>query len=447
MVRQTHWRAAARPERVVAAALVFLAASGASAQRYTITPLPVAEGYHSAWAAGINNHGEMCGISFDGVLGHVACLWRGGQVFALPRLTRRERPPYRSWGEDINDDGIVIGTDHNGPYPQQAVMWPDVQTIVPILDRDSGADAVNNDLTVAGNYAVGFLDFRGFVLWKGGQWLSLDLIHFIDDLNNRDVVIGSTNFQSWRWENGVFTATVPLRPGASSRARCINDDGVMGGWSAKEPGTYYPVFWVNDVPREMPSIGQGGGIQRLNNAGLATGWVLVTPEWGSPSIWRNNLVTELDDLIIDRGGPAPVRIDLHDINDVGQMAVSLRFEMHAVAARVDPVDVGLTLWGFEPSRPGRRNTITVKHATPGGRVSLLWGTSRGEPQPLTQCNDAKVSIVSPRVAATTTARSNGQAVFNVRIPANAEGLYVLQAVDHATCEVSPPSWALLKMEN
>jgi len=72
---------------------------------------------------------------------------------------------------------------------------------------------------------------------------------------------------------------------------------------------------------------------------------------------------------------------------------------------------------------------------------------RGEPQPLQPCAGAMTDIVDPRLAATAAAGADGVATFNPFIPANVQGLYVLQAVDHRTCEVSPPSWALLKLKN
>lgn len=102
---------------------------------------------------------------------------------------------------------------------------------------------------------------------------------------------------------------------------------------------------------------------------------------------------------------------------------------------------------MKPSRPGRRNVIEVNHGTPGGRVSLLWGTQRGQPHPWPQCEGAEIDIVDPRIAGTAVAGPDGRAEFNLFIPADALGLHVLQAVDHLTCEVSPPAWALLKVEN
>ncbi len=66
---------------------------------------------------------------------------------------------------------------------------------------------------------------------------------------------------------------------------------------------------------------------------------------------------------------------------------------------------------------------------------------------MNHCNGAMIDIVDPRLAATAVAGPEGRAIFNVFIPANVLGLYVLQAVDHRTCEVSPPAWALLKTEN
>lgn len=58
-----------------------------------------------------------------------------------------------------------------------------------------------------------------------------------------------------------------------------------------------------------------------------------------------------------------------------------------------------------------------------------------------------IDIADPRLATTGVAGPDGRATISVFIPAHVEGTYILQAVDHDTCEVSPPAWALLKMEN
>lgn len=196
-------------------------------------------------------------------------------------------------------------------------MWTDENTIVPILDRDSSAKDINNNMTVVGNYAVAFLDVHGFI-WKGGDWQSLFPMRFFGQINERGQVVGFDNQRSWRWENGRFTEPVPLSPGAQAKASGINDLGVMVGWSMKSGDTAFPVIWTNDVPREMPTIraGLAGGIARMNRVGEAIGQCLVNSTESRATLWRKNLATEIEDLIIGPGA-RPWRVSPRDINDVG----------------------------------------------------------------------------------------------------------------------------------
>lgn len=419
----------------------------ALAQRYSVTVLPLPEGHFGAQSYSINIHGDMCGASFSMERPFIPVLWRGNRVIKLPLL-----PHPRSedgWAWRMNDHGVIVG-DADGPYPQQAVMWLDENTIVPILDRDSSAKDINNRMTVVGNYAIAFLDVHGFI-WKDGDWQSLYPMRFFGQINERNQVVGYDNQRSWLWEDGQFTEPTPLHPGARALAGGINDLGVMVGWSHKEVQEAYPVIWTDGVPREMP-ITRGryaGGIRRMNNRGEAVGWSTISQSRSSATFWRHNLATEMEDLLIRPHARELETVSPRDINDNGQIAATIQYrdEVGYHVTRLDPIDTGLTLWGMEPSRPGRRNVIQVNHASPGGRVSLLWGTERGEPAPMNHCNGAMIDIVDPRLAATAVAGPDGRAIFNVFIPANVLGLYVLQAVDHRTCEVSPPAWALLKTEN
>ncbi len=438
-----------RVRRVFASVLLIaagMATQNALAQRYSVTVLPLPEGHWGAQCYSINIHGDMCGAAFSMERPYIPVLWRDNRVIKLPLL-----PHPRSedgWAWRMNDLGVIVGRV-DGEYPQQAVMWLDENTIVPILDRDSSGKDINNSMIVAGEYAVGFLDVRGFI-WKDGDWQSLDPIQFINQLNERNQIVGGTNSRSWLWENGRFTEPVPLHPGARAQYSGINDLGVMVGWSHKEVQERHPVIWTDGVPREMPITRgkQNGVLFKMNNLGEAIGTSYSNPNQTYPTLWRHNLATEIADLAL---GPysceREITIDI--INDNGQIAATIQYrdEVGYHVARLDPIDTGLTLWGMEPSRPGRRNVVQVNHATPGGRVSLLWGTERGEPAPMNHCNGAMIDIVDPRLAAIAVAGADGRAIFNVFIPANVLGLYVLQAVDHHSCEVSPPAWALLKTEN
>lgn len=55
-------------------------------------------------------------------------------------------------------------------------------------------------------------------------------------------------------------------------------------------------------------------------------------------------------------------------------------------------------------------------------------------------------FADPHFAATAIARPDGVAQFRLNVPANVDGqTFILQVINHTTCEVSPPTWALFKM--
>ncbi len=237
----------------------------------------------------------------------------------------------------------------------------------------------------------------------------------------------------------------------------LNNRGEMVGTAYRISGPWAAVKWRADgrvvqLPqrpdihgRVEPTFNAYG----INNRGEMAGVWLIQQGTYRVAIWRKNLMMEPNDLLINaqRGiwgvgwGPGLW------VNDVGQIAGRGGNNQQSGVVRLDPVDIGLTLIGFEPSRPGQRNVIEVNHATPGGRVSILWGTTRGEPAPLEQCPGAMIDIADARLAASGVAGPDGRATISAIVPTHVEGTYILQAVDHRSCEVAPPAWALLKMNN
>lgn len=423
------------------------------AQRYSVTVLPLPEGYEIAYPHGLNNSGVMCGWAFGEPNRNAAVLWRGNRVITLPQLVPEGRP--NAWASGINAQGIVVGRSDGLLGVWQAVMWPDEKTVLPLLNRKSAAYGTNDSLVVIGDYSVGFLEVNAF-LWEKGEWFSLyPPMEFGQHVNNHKQALGGTARQSWLWDKGVFYELPGLDPGDYwVRASSINDHARLAGGIIRTPeSNALPVIWTDLVPREMPVVhpGLGGGIGQVNLSGLALGASYNRSQTDyKPTLWAGHLAMDLNELIVDRDARSWRVNTPWCINDVGQIAAIVQSFGQTYGwsvARLDPIDTGLTLWGMEPSRPGRRNVIQVNHATPGGRVSLLWGVQRGEPTPMNHCNGAMIDIVDPRLAATAVAGPDGRAIFNVFIPANVLGLYVLQAVDHRTCEVSPPAWALLKTEN
>lgn len=286
-----------------------------------------------------------------------------------------------------------------------------------------------------------------------GRWEPLwPPLDWANDINNLNQVVGDDGRYAVLWEAGQATYLPGLQPGARCGAGAINDLGLIVGASEKDIAINHPVVWENGQVRELPRVlgypDAFAALFSVNIHGEMGGTNQVAFQRTHPVLWRHNLAMDLNDMTTQ---PHP-EWEFHFspfINDVGQIAIRATdvATLKGYAAILHPIDTGLTVWGIEPARPGRRNTIQVNHATPGGRVSLLWGTARTEPQPLQQCQGAMIDIADPRLAATAVAGPDGRAFVRINIPAPTEGNFILQVVDHRSCEVSPPAWTLIKAQN
>ncbi len=439
---------------MVFAAATITVPSRVLAQRYEARLAERPPEFYLMAVADLNNRGEMVGTGyrFQGSQS-TAVLWRtDGSIVQLPQrpdIHGRVEPTSNAYG--INDRGEIVGRAATRG-PSVAVMWPNENQVVRLLRGSSVAVDINNSGAVIGYRETALFRFEGFV-WGHAGWsamLPLLQMQYADAMNDRGQVVGESAARvPMLWEDNTFTALPTL--GRRGSAYAISPSGIIGGSAETESGASVPVCWIDGEIRQLPIplTTYGGYVSSINERGEMAGVWLIQQGTYRVAVWRNKLMTEPNDLLIDaqRGiwgvgwGPGLW------INDVGQIAGRGGNGVQSGVVRLDPVDIGLTLIGFEPSRPGRRNVIEVNHATPGGRVSILWGTTRGEPTPLEQCPGAMIDIADPRLATTGVAGPDGRATISVFIPAHVEGTYILQAVDHDTCEVSPPAWALLKMEN
>ncbi len=430
------------------ACAILAAASVAHAQRYDITYLEFPEAYISVEIADINNHGDIVGTVYDTDGDVTPTVWRNGGFTELPYLRWENYALVGqggwafAWG--INNLGQVVGQSRGRMEGQKAVLWPVGGGVVDLLNRDSIAIAINDAGVIVGKFSVGSLNDNAF-RWESGNWDSLyPPMRTARSINNLGQIVGYDGSDAYLWNNGEFTTLPSL--GGANWCRDINDVGQIVGSSGTQG---YPVAWYEGLLRELPHFGIGAWAQSINGLGDATGKCFLAPGVTRACIWHNKLLMNLNDLTLE-----PLQGDWAvegnaQVNDSGQIAsaaVSLSMR-RAVPVRLEPVDIGLTLWGIDPSRPGRRNTIEIHHVSPNGRVILLWGTTRGEPQPFQQCSGAMIDLADPHLAAFGVADSNGVARITLNVPANVEGNYIFQAVDHTTCEVSPPAWALFKMVN
>ncbi len=425
---------------------IALAAATALAQRYGITYLEFPPGFSGLEIGDINNRGDVVGVGYHRYSSlNLPFLWRDGEAIGLPVL---DGEPYgwatqrsnsgAAWG--INELGQVVGTSDYRSLAEQAVLWSGDGRVTRLFDSyQSRATAINDLGVIVGS------NFGAFRL-ENGVVTSLAPLSSPRDINNRGQIIGRNYTKAVVWEKGRITSLPSL--GGSDWARDINDAGQIVGSSGIEG---FPVIWESGTVRQLPHFGIGAWAISINESGDMAGQYFIQPSGITVTracIWRHNLMMDLNDLLTE-----PLEDEWYvwgdtRINDSGQIGTLIgRLFVGGKPVRLEPVDIGLTLWGIDPSRPGRRNTIEIHHVSPNGRVILLWGTTRGEGQPFEQCSGAMIDLADPHLAAVGVADANGVARINLNVPANVEGNYIFQAVDHTTCEVSPPAWALFKMVN
>jgi len=437
-----------------AVSAIAVSCAAALAQRYEIRVLETPPDFGGVvWVRGINNPGDVVAwMSKRGTFDYLPALWREGRFVELPLLDNGGGLRFAG-AEGINDRGQVVGFSDGRIWGQYAVFWPDDETIINLLDRDSTAQEINDHGIIIGDYAIATFSYKPFI-WERGQWAPLwPPMDWASDINNFHQVVGDDGRYAVLWENGKVTYLPGLGPGARSGAGAINDLGQVVGSSQRETEVYYPVIWNDGVVRELPRVlgyqNPFASPYSINMKGEIVGTNQVAFNQTHPVLWRNNIAVDLNDMTTEPHPNLVFRNSGPFINDGGQIAVRALNLQEGIgyAAILNPLDAGLSVWGIAPARPGRRNVIQINHATPGGRVSLIWGTARTEPQPLQQCQGAMIDISDPRLAATAVAGPDGRAFIRLNIPAETEGTFILQVVDHRSCEVSPPAWTLIKAEN
>jgi hypothetical protein len=198
--------------------------------------LPVPEGSRS-WAFGINDRGEVVGMSdrrVDGVNRLAPTLWRPGQGPAYYPLPPgfRHGAAYR-----ITDQGSVLGDCWNDPNgPLTGVIWP--------RRPDSAAAGPS-----FGSLAVQDEPVEPVPLPAG--WIPTDLWDLAD---RRIEVVGGTElpndagfaaFCLTILSNRIAaTLTLPTLGGLNAFVTSVNAFGVKAGWAKTADGKRKPVLWV-----------------------------------------------------------------------------------------------------------------------------------------------------------------------------------------------------------
>ncbi|MGQ3169182.1 MAG: PEP-CTERM sorting domain-containing protein [Methylophilus sp.] len=209
----------------------------------------------SAQAMDVNNHGVVAGWtnhSNDGQSG--AVIWTNGNKQFLPGLQAGSNGSFAS---GINDLGQVAGLSTNQLGYQHATLWSN--GTVTDLGRVAGfsasfAERINNAGDVVGQSSNGFLTAMHATLWRDGQIIDLGSLNggadasVAKDINNAGQIVGysfvdPSNYNSLSkaviWSDNLTAINLetlidvqdPLYGKASLAAAWgINDLGQIVGW-------------------------------------------------------------------------------------------------------------------------------------------------------------------------------------------------------------------------
>jgi hypothetical protein len=271
-----------------------------------------------------------------------ACL-PSNSILKSPRVASREVQ-----AKALNDRGDVVGfaDSRTGRGPAHAILWRKgkvakaVDLGVPPGYVASEAYGINNHRVVFGVLYDQFeraFPFR----WKRGRMTLLKAPTGIrrqievpdrNAINERGEIAATLkirgNLRAVRWTRHGKASFLPRLPGhAWTLAWSISSDGVVSGWSRREPnadGENNPVIWTKSgqvIAMPAQPGRADGAAEATNRSGVTVGYLgnLGTdtdPESDQAAIWQSRTA---DPLLMGPTDPFAYA-ELVDVNDSGQVA-------------------------------------------------------------------------------------------------------------------------------
>jgi len=435
-------------------------AAPTQAQRYRLTDLGVIPGqdppHDESFAYGMNNRGQIVGQSYrlTRPAGARGFIWENGTWTIVPPLTSGT-----SQGNAINENGVVAGQASSHAY-----LWIDGKPMdihgIQGFNTGSAAFDVNDNVVACGMFWYFAFGPSFPFMWRDGVWTQLRVpppggpFDHALAVNNHDDIVGVGAAWPILWPapdyQPLILETLPIDFGW---AYDIHDNGTIVGFLNDNAEQGLGALWegtrlVRLLPRPHPdydSVAYATNAYRKITVGAR---IFVGGGGYHNFIWREGVMMDLQDLVgLDFEKDYFNIRWAYDINDHGQIAATaakrINGEERGRAVLLDPLDEGFAVWSITPCNAGVENTIEVVNATPGGMVHLVFGLMREGAIPVPGCPEAIVEIRNPRLIGRARADAEGRAEFRAFVPEQvARRTFVLQAIDRASCEVSPPAWTL-----
>ena len=295
---------------------------------YTITGLGTLPGFAGSLPAGINDSGEVVGLSYNKAGSEEACVFSGSKVTGLGTL-----PGYaQSTALDVNDSGEVVGSCYGSSGGEEAFTFSNSRMMG--LNTSSEAFGVNDSGEVVGS-SLGpggteqaFIDSNGKITSLGT--LPGDAESLARGINDRGEVVGyssastsSDNYtqEAFTFSDGKMTGLGTLPGDAYSQAKSINANGQVVGWSySVAPVPHYEAFMFSNG--KMTGLGTLSGYPGSLALGINDSGEVVGQCTGYPSstafLFSNSKMTDLNDLIPAHSGWKLIGAEA--INNSGQIA-------------------------------------------------------------------------------------------------------------------------------
>ena len=317
---------------------------GAYSQCYDIEVIPVVDcgilGVEPLFGEGMNESSQVAGWRFDCFVGpDVPAAWLGGRALTtlpLPPTITDDAKAFdiNAWGDTVGSGYLSAATGNKHSFAVIDGIPIDLGTLPG--DSTSEAAAINNALQIVGtsfNAATGPLHAY---LWQDGTMSALDLPHGPNagarDISESGEIVGwmgsspviDANAFLWTKERVIDLGVIP--GGYTAEAAAISNTGaVVGAGIVPDPdgkdAFAHAFYWCDGA---MIDLGTLPGFSRsfsldVNDSHTVVGQCTEPAQLGRGFIWRNGVMTDLNDLI----DPA---LEIHigqakAINNTGQVLV------------------------------------------------------------------------------------------------------------------------------